>query len=285
MDKLSVILLYFKEDIEILLNCLDAISKSVGKINYEIILINNNANINLDNLQLQKKYPIKIFLNSYNRGVAKSRNQAVKLSEGDFFLFLDVDMIAKNLAIEKLFNYLKNNPSVGAVGGKILLPDKTLQISFGNLPNGLFFLYELFLIPKKITPIYEPKTVEFLAGGCLLVSRSAWKLVGELDENFYLYGWEDADWCKRAKEKKVKLVYFPQAEFIHLLHKSSLNLRAVEFYLNGIYYFKKHFKRLCAFFALIFIFLFSIFRLFILFIKGKKDKKNLILRLIKSLLK
>ncbi|MCM8832032.1 MAG: galactosyltransferase-related protein, partial [Candidatus Omnitrophica bacterium] len=129
------------------------------------------------------------------------------------------------------------------------------------------------------------KEVDFLTGGCLLVRRKTWEIVGGFDENFYLYGWEDADWCKRAKEKKVKLIYFPEAEFLHLLHKSSLNLRAVEFYLSGIYYFKKHFGRAYAFFTLIFIFLFSIFHIFILVIKGKKDKKILILRLIKSLLK
>ncbi|MEM7816500.1 MAG: glycosyltransferase [Candidatus Aenigmatarchaeota archaeon] len=283
--ELSIILLYFKEKLEVLLECLSSISRSIGKLSYEIILI-NNSNLDLNNLGLEKKYPIRIFSNNSNLGVAKSRNQAAKFIKAEYLLFLDLDMIAKNLAIEKLFKNFKNNLSIGAVGAKIILEDGSLQNSFGRLPNRLFFFYELFLLSKKSKPIYRPTEVEFLSGGCLLLNKKTWELVGEFDENFSIYGWEDADWCKRAKEKKAKLIYFPEAEFIHLLHKSSLDLRVVEFYLSGIYYFKKHFGRLYAFFALNFILVFSLFYFFILiFKKNKKEKKKNILRLVKSLAK
>jgi N-acetylglucosaminyl-diphospho-decaprenol L-rhamnosyltransferase len=46
---------------------------------------------------------------------------------------------------------------------------------------------------------------DYLIGGCLLLSRDAWRRTGAFDESFFLYC-EDVDWCIRARDAGVPLV-------------------------------------------------------------------------------
>ncbi len=65
--------------------------------------------------------------------------------------------------------------------------------------------------------------VDWVSGACMLIRREAINQVGLLDERFFMY-WEDADWCRRMKDKNWKIVYFPQAAILHYVGKSSSKL-------------------------------------------------------------
>ncbi len=49
---------------------------------------------------------------------------------------------------------------------------------------------------------YEDSCLAFV---CVYIPRWAWEKVGPLDERFIGYGWEDVDWCYRAREMGFKL--------------------------------------------------------------------------------
>ena len=49
---------------------------------------------------------------------------------------------------------------------------------------------------------YEDSCLAFV---CVYIPRWAWEKVGPLDERFTGYGWEDVDWCYRAREMGFKL--------------------------------------------------------------------------------
>lgn len=46
---------------------------------------------------------------------------------------------------------------------------------------------------------------DYLIGGCMPISRSAWDRTGPFDESFFLYC-EDVDWCVRTRAAGVPLV-------------------------------------------------------------------------------
>ena len=50
---------------------------------------------------------------------------------------------------------------------------------------------------------------DYLIGGCLCVSRTAWERTGPFDESFFLYC-EDVDWCLRARAAGVPLAVVPE---------------------------------------------------------------------------
>ena len=63
-------------------------------------------------------------------------------------------------------------------------------------------------------------TVPWCSFGCVMIRREAWEDVGELDEGFIGYGWEDVDWCRRAGLKGWKIGLTNAANIIHKSHQS-----------------------------------------------------------------
>ena len=84
--------------------------------------------------------------------------------------------------------------------------------------------------------------VDWVSGACMLVRRTAVQSVGLMDRNFFMY-WEDADWCRRMREKGWQVMYFPQASLIHYAGVSSeqnLTRSVVSFHRSALYLFDKY---------------------------------------------
>ena len=63
-------------------------------------------------------------------------------------------------------------------------------------------------------------TADWLAFICAYIPRHAWEAVGELDERFVGYGYDDVDWCRRARgygelkvDHSVTVRHLPQSSF------------------------------------------------------------------------
>lgn len=59
-----------------------------------------------------------------------------------------------------------------------------------------------------------------LSGGCLLVSRAAWRRVGAFDEAYRLY-FEETDWLLRARRLGIRSAHVPTALAIHDVGRSA----------------------------------------------------------------
>jgi GT2 family glycosyltransferase len=81
------------------------------------------------------------------------------------------------------------------------------------------------------------------------VRREALKVVGLLDEQFFMYA-EDLDWCKRFREAGYQIIYHPQVKIIH--HKNKSGIKSVSqsiarktklhFYNTMLQYYDKHYS-------------------------------------------
>jgi GT2 family glycosyltransferase len=56
---------------------------------------------------------------------------------------------------------------------------------------------------------------EFLMGSVLLVRREAADTVGLFDEDFFMFS-EETDWCYRFRQAGWKVLFTPDAEFVHV---------------------------------------------------------------------
>lgn len=80
---------------------------------------------------------------------------------------------------------------------------------------------------------------------CVLIPLDIWRVVGELDEKYFIYS-EDADWFYRALQKNIKSVYCYKPEIIHKVSSltggtkskngASFGTR------NRVYFICKHFR-------------------------------------------
>lgn len=269
--KLSILSIFCRERREMLVNFLNSLFLGAGKIPFEIILVNNGREEIKD---LERGFGnLTIVRNEKNVGVAKARNQAAARSSGEVILFIDSDTIVENRAIEEMYNYLVGHPQIGAVAPAIFSQEGVLSHNFGPLPSWNYLFYEIFNLAGRVKLIPRAGLTEFLAGTALMIKRETWEKVGCFDEKFF-YGSEDADWSKRAKEKGIKLSYFPKVKILHFLHQSSYltEVRQIDFYVSEVYYFKKHFGIGLARLLKIFLIVFSLLRIGASFLKTDRGK-------------
>lgn len=194
----------------------------------------------------------------YTRGV----NEGIKASIGDAMLILNPDIVILKNSVEKLYQYLKQNPSVGIAGSKLLNFDGTPQNSFFRFPLPWTLIYRrtffknLFFGKKhldyftmKDTDHSKPHKVDWLMGSAMMISRKAIDKVGLMDENLFLY-MSDIDWPMRFWENGYTVVYYPESEMYHYHQRESRGRLGILDFLfkresrwhlvDAIKYFKKH---------------------------------------------
>ncbi|HGH1676146.1 glycosyltransferase [Clostridium perfringens] len=107
--KVSVIVPIYNSE-EYLDECLNSIIKQSLK-EIEIILINDGSKDN--SLNICRKFKNKddriILLNQENSGVSVSRNNGIRISKGEYIIFVDSDDYLEEKMVEKLYNEIQNN--------------------------------------------------------------------------------------------------------------------------------------------------------------------------------
>lgn len=89
------------------------------------------------------------------------------------------------------------------------------------------------------------RTVDWVSGACLIIPADRLALVGRLDEGYWMY-WEDADWCRRAYDRGLRVEYHPELRVRHYQGTSSAvaPLRTtVAFHRSALRYYRLHVSR------------------------------------------
>jgi len=215
-------------------NCLESVYRTLQKISFEVIIVDNSQS-DPGMASLKQSYPqIQVIQNATNVGFAKANNQAALSAQGETLLFLNPDTILADQAIEKMVAHLESNPGIGALGPKVLNTDGSLQYScrrFPTLMTGFFNRYSLlsrWFPNNPYTVRYlmkdfshdEKREVDWLSGCCLMVPRAVFEKVEGFDEHYFLFN-EDIDLCRAIGKNGFKVMYFPLAEITH--HVSTSN--------------------------------------------------------------
>jgi len=262
---LSIIIISYNTE-KITIDCLKSIIKSLknSSLKYEIIVVDNaskdNSVSSIKKLKSEIKnrnLKINLIENKENIGFGPANNQAVKLAKSDYLLFLNSDIIVLNAAIEKLYNFYKQNEKLfNFLGGKLLNKDGTSQPSCGPMYTLPMIFAHLFLrgdyweltrySPKKI------KEVDWISGACILTKKEYFEKLGGFDEKIFMY-MEEIDLFYRAKKHGFKVFFYPEAQFIHLGSQSSAgrSFPILQVYQGLIYFYKKHFSQFSLFILII----------------------------------
>jgi GT2 family glycosyltransferase len=101
-------------------NCLKAVFQQTYPIEQIIIIDNASSDQTSDKLQPFMDR-IHVVYNRTNKGFARGHNQAMDISKSKFHLVLNPDVTLHNQYIEKIMNFLVQNPVVGSATGQLLL--------------------------------------------------------------------------------------------------------------------------------------------------------------------
>jgi hypothetical protein len=193
---------------------------------FEIIVVDNGSSDDSVGM-VRDAYPgVRLIRNDSNAGFARATNQAIRCASGKYLLLLNSDAFIKKDLVEEMVKFLEEHTEAAAVGPKILNVDGSLQ-SMGFPRDGLYSLVLLPLWQKHnpwtSTSLYlrrqhrkanRIRTVGWISGCCMLLSRRSINLVGELEENFFFYC-EDVEWCHRAAHMGLQIWYLGSQEVVH----------------------------------------------------------------------
>lgn len=227
---------------------------------FEVVLVNKPSEDRTEEL-IPKAYP-SVRIVSYDQfGIAEMRNVGIRNSAGRYLLMLDADTEVLEGCLEALVEFMDVNPDVGGAGAKTLRPDGSLEYS-----GKRFYTLATILIRRTPLGRWFPNNrwdrhhlmmdadhdqvleIDWMAGACYLMRRTTVEQVGLFDEDYY-FGFEDVDWCYRAKKQGWRICYVPQARIIHHIQRSSargLNRMAWEHLKSGWRFYKKHYLRRSA---------------------------------------
>lgn len=235
--------------------CLDSIYAGPGEVECEVIVVSNSA-VPHHHDSLQQRFPaVRFIANAGDRGIAATRNQALKAATGEFILLLDANVQITSDAIAALLRFARSTPEAGIIGAKIVDASGTLQLTCRRFPTILTpLLRRLQFIPfirhrrwlqEQLMAEWDhnsTREVDYVLGACQLLRRAVIKEVGWLDEKFF-YGPDDADYCLRAQAHGWKIFYYPQASGVYHKQRRGGNfLRAQtwERFWANLYFFQKH---------------------------------------------
>ena len=200
--------------------CIAAIQKTVSKLIYELILVDNNSNDATAEYLKTLGDQVCVITNSTNLGFAKACNQGAKAASCEYLLFLNNDTEPQQGWLEPLVEILDHDDSVAAVGSKLIYPDGTIQhagiVVVDDRKNNDHLLAKNNHVGKSAdAPEANTTTLhQALTAACVLIRKSAFKKAGGFDEKYW-NGYEDVDLCFKLQEQRGKLVYQPASVVIH----------------------------------------------------------------------
>ncbi len=269
---LSVIILSYNTK-RLTEECLSSLLNSLSKIKglkIEIIVVDNGSTDGSDemlkNFKFKNSIQFKLIINKTNAGYPKGNNQALKLAQGKYVLFLNSDVLIDNVNFSNIINYLDKNQNIGVLTVKVLLSNKTIDPAshrgFPTIWNSICYfsgLEELFrnilrlnkifggyhLVHLNLQKIHE---IDSPTGAFYLTRKKILEKLGGFDEDFFMYG-EDLDLSYRIKKLGYMIVYYPLYQVIHLKHASGLDKkdettrnRTREYFYEAMeIFYKKHY--------------------------------------------
>ena len=122
----SIVIPVFNK-VEFTRKCLEAIRKKTKAELYELVVVDNGSTDGTKEYLNSLGGFIRVISNKGNRGFAIACNQGAKLATGKLLLFLNNDVEPCSGWLEPLMNLMEGDPSIAAVGSKLLFPEGTIQ--------------------------------------------------------------------------------------------------------------------------------------------------------------
>lgn len=258
--RLSVVVVSF-ESREPLRDCLDSLLPCRDSISLEVVVVDNGSTDGTVEM-LAEVYPwVRVIANAGNRGFTAAVNQGVEAASGAALLILNPDCEVNLGALERLLAALESEPRLAAVGPALLDDQGKIARSCGRFPSLWTLLCDhlrlIYLFPDSRLfggykyggeAIESLDRVDWASGAALLVSRDAWREIGGLDEQIFMY-MEEVDWCRRAALGGRAVRYVPEARIVHHGQQSSRRAPLATYLYNissRVYYFRKHHGPLAA---------------------------------------
>jgi len=206
---------------DLLANCIKSIRNQTQYSNYEIIVVDNLSDdpktLNLlEELKSKSITKVLHFKKPFN--FSAINNYAASKTDGSVLCLMnnDIEVLDRHWLLEMVSH--AQRPEVGAVGCKLLYPNKTIQ--HGGIITGILGVaghshkHYPADSPGYFFRLQTIQNISAVTGACLVVRRELYENAGGLEEQLEV-AFNDVDFCLRVREKGYRNLWTPFAKLIH----------------------------------------------------------------------
>ena len=193
-------------------------AQTAGSTAYEVVVVDNVSTDDTPQriaaLRAESPAPLRYVRMDVDRGPAVSRNRGAQTAAGDFILFLDSDVELEPSWIARAVEYLRSNPEVGMVAGKLLYAARRdLVDMFGGELSRLGLGWDANA-GEEAAALKAVQERLWTPSAAVLVRRSVIDRIGLFDEAFHI-AYEDSDFGWRANLAGFKCVCLAALTAVH----------------------------------------------------------------------
>jgi O-antigen biosynthesis protein len=221
----SIILVLYNQA-ELTFGCLSSIVECLGTHGGVEVVILDNASTDATDRLLERVSGARVVHSPENLHFLRGVNRAVREARGRNILLFNNDAQLLPGTLEAALRTLRSAPGIGAVGGRVVLPDGTLQEAGSILWNdGTATGYGRGHAPTE--PAFDfRRDVDYCSGVFLLTPREIFQRLGGFDERYAPAYYEETDYCVRLQQAGLRVVFDPDAVVLHYEFGSSAGSEA-----------------------------------------------------------
>jgi glycosyltransferase involved in cell wall biosynthesis len=202
--------------------CINSIVTKTDYSNYEIIVIDNHSDEDEAKTYLRSILAnpiIKVLEFKENFNFSRINNYAVSQAKGDLIVFMnnDIEILANDWLIEMLSLAIRDG--TGAVGAKLLYPNKTIQhagviLGVGGVANHAYLGAPADVV-GQMGRARIVQNMSAVTAACLVVEKKKFLEVGGFNEIDLKIAFNDVDFCLKLLKAGYRNVWTPNSVFIH----------------------------------------------------------------------
>ena len=239
LDQLTSIIVTYRTNHDILLDCLNSIHKDV-----KILIVENSNDAGFQQKFESKFKNVSVILSGKNLGYGGGNNLGIKNSKTNFVFISNPDVIYEKNFFLEIDSYIENKIDFTIMGVSYRDDEYLPYGSFNNKKNKA--LKELSYNENGL------KEVDWITGCSVLINKNKFNLSYFFDDNIFLY-FEEIDICRRVKMSGGKVLTSSKLFAKHLGHKGSAAtdpdyfiesemFRNWHWMWSAFYYHKKHYN-------------------------------------------
>lgn len=253
---LSVIIVTYRSarDIDA---CLQSVRDAVRGLRAEIVVV-DNASGDETTTFARRHEGVTVVPLDRNVGFGAGINEGLRHTSGRYVLWVNPDGRLTGGRLSEMLAWMDGHPDVGVVGGRILDPSGSVQLSARAFPSygaALGHRYSLLTrwFPRNPwsrrylraeSSFTDAEPVDWVSGAFVLHRRAVSEALHGLDERFFMYV-EDVDFCKRTWDAGWKVYFHPGMVMEHAIGGSSRQVNRpmiLARHRSMWRYYRKHFR-------------------------------------------
>lgn len=209
---------------EYLYQCLESLLANTD-VPFEVIVVDDASRDATPEL-LDRLKNVACVRNEENLEFVRTCNRGIGLARGRYLVFLNNDVAVTPRWLSALVETIERDPRYGAVQGKLVRPDGTLQEA-GSIVwrDGSALGYGRDDDPSRPEYSYL-REVDYGSAACLLVRAELVRELGGFDERYVPAYYEDTDLCFGVRRLGRRVVFQPDVSVFHCEFSSRSAARA-----------------------------------------------------------